>query len=107
MEIRSLGFGGKKGLTRNRESATKLGVKGIITICPGCLCMAQVYDAGTGMEYIYILDFIARNLRGGRLAQAIDFYEGCHNYHHHFPSFNLDLKTPLNLLSRIAVLGVH
>jgi hypothetical protein len=35
------------------------------------------------------------------------FYEGCHNYHHHFTSFNLDLKTPINLLSRIESLKVH
>jgi hypothetical protein len=31
----------KKGLTRNREAAGKLGAKGMITICPGCLCMSQ------------------------------------------------------------------
>jgi len=106
-EMRSIGQGGKDGIRRNRDAAIKLGAKGIVTICPGCLCMSQEYAGGDGMNYVFILDFVARYFQGGKLSLSVDLYEGCHKYHSHFPSFDLDLQGAKTLLSKIEGLEIN
>lgn len=106
-EMRSLGQGGKELMGKNLEAAKKLGAKGMVTVCPGCLCMSQEYPLENGMEVIYIVDFISRYFQEGKLSMSLDFYEGCHKLHNHFPSFSLDMNGAKSLLNRIQGLEVN
>ena len=106
-EMRAIGKCGNDGMRKNRDVAIKLNAKGIVTICPGCLCMSQEYAAGDGMGYVFILDFISRYFQGGKLSLAFDLYEGCHKYHSHFPSFDLDLHGAKNLLNKFQGLSIN
>jgi hypothetical protein len=100
-ELRSIGQGEKDGIRRNRDAAIKLGVNGIVMMCPGCLCISQEYAAGDGMDYVFILDFDAKYFQRGKLSLAVDLYEGCHKSNSHSPSFDLDQQGTKTLLSKI------
>jgi hypothetical protein len=69
--------------------------------------MSQEYAAGDGMDFVFILDFVARYFQGGKLSLEVALYEGCHKYHSYFPSFDFDLHGAKNLLNRVQGLSIN
>lgn len=89
---------------RNLARIEALGIKKIVTACPGCNTRYNQFQSGK-IEVLYYTQLLARYVRDIRLDSQVNFYEGCHKYHR-TASFKIDTTNSKSLISGMKDLDV-
>lgn len=90
---------------RNIERIRKLGINKIITVCAGCMTRYSHMWGDSGLEILYYPQYLLPRLEDMHLGIDVNYYEGCHQ-HHRTPKYQIDTKTPKELIGKIQGLTV-
>ncbi len=84
----------------------ELGIKKLVTVCPGCNTRYNQFQGGGDIEILYYTQLLVPLMKGLRLDASIDFYEGCHKPHR-TPNFKIDTQSARTLLESVEGLKVN
>ncbi len=84
----------------NLERLKLLGIRKIVTACPGCNTRYNQFQSNSGFEVLYYTQLLARYTGNLHLDSEVTFYEGCHKSHR-TPGFTIDTTTSKSLIKDI------
>jgi cysteine-rich protein len=91
--------------SENLDRIKALGIRKIVTACPGCNTRYNQFQSDGEFEVLYYTQLLARYAGDLRLDCQVNFYEGCHKSHR-TPGFKIDTTVSKSLIGNMQELDV-